>query len=92
MSERTIHLDKEIFDLVKTGKKKFEVRLGNKDINLGDKLIIIQRDVEGNETKNKLIKKAGIISQTKNITFWPEEEIKKHGLKIIQLEDLDQNE
>jgi ASC-1-like (ASCH) protein len=29
---RTIHLDKDKFELVKTGKKKFEIRLDNKII------------------------------------------------------------
>ena len=42
---KTIHLDKEVFDLVKSGKKKFEIRLGNKDINEGDILKIIQKTV-----------------------------------------------
>ena len=82
---KIIHLDKEIFELVKSGKKKFEVRLGNKNINEGDKLIIIQRDENGNPTKNKLIKKAGHIEITKNLTFWSEDEINKYGFKIIQL-------
>ncbi|MCL5730413.1 MAG: ASCH domain-containing protein [Candidatus Pacearchaeota archaeon] len=86
MAERTIHLDKEIFDLVKSGRKKFEVRLGSKEINEGDKLIIIQRDESGNPTSNKIIKKAGYIETTKKLHYWTKEDINKFGLKIIQLE------
>lgn len=86
MKEKTIHLDKEVFEKVKSGKKKFEVRLGNKDIKEGDKLIIVQRDAQGNPTDNKIIKKAGYIELTKNLPYWKEEEISKFGFQIIQLE------
>jgi len=85
--KKIIHLDKEIFELVKSGKKKFEVRLGNKDINKGDTLVIIQRDDSGNPTKNKIIKNAGYIEITNNLDFWTDEEKNKYGFKIIQLED-----
>ena len=34
--EIEIHLDKEIFEEVTGGKKKFEIRLGNKNIGGGD--------------------------------------------------------
>ncbi len=85
MTEKTIHLDYEIFEKVKSGRKKFEIRLGNKDINEGDKLIIIQRDKEGNPTGNKITKKAGYIEKTKSLPYWAQEEINKFGFKIIQL-------
>lgn len=86
MTERIIHLNKEIFELVKSGKKKFEIRLGNKDIEEGDTLVIIQRDENGEPTENKLIKKAGLVTKTKELSFWKDEEINKYGFKIIQLE------
>jgi hypothetical protein len=84
--KRTIHLDKEIFKKVKSGKKKFEIRLGNEEINEGDELTIIQRDSKGTPTKNRIIKKAGYIENTKKLNYWPDEKIKKFGFKIIQLE------
>ena len=85
MAKRTIHLDKEIFEKVKSGEKKFEIRLGNKEINKGDKLEIIQRDAEGNPTKNKIIKEVGYIEYTKKLPYWSAKEVNKFGFKIIQL-------
>jgi hypothetical protein len=87
MVKKIIHLDKEIFEMVKQRKKNFEVRLGNKDINEGDKLIIIQRDEKGTPTKNYIVRKAGHIELTKEMHHWPEEDKNKFGFKIIQLED-----
>jgi len=83
--KKIIHLDKEIFEKVRSGEKKFDVRLGNKEINEGDELIIIQRDNKGNPTKNKIIKKVGYIENTKKLNYWSDNEINKFGFKIIQL-------
>jgi len=84
--KKTIHLDKDLFKKVKSGEKKFEIRLGNKDIKEGDELIIIQRDDKGNPTKKKIIKKAGYMEYTKKLSYWANEDINKFGFKIIQLE------
>ena len=83
---KTIHLDKDIFEKIKSGKKKFEIRLGNKDINEGDKLVIVQRDANGNLTNNKITKKATYVELTKNLPYWTKDEVNKFGFKIIQLE------
>jgi ASC-1-like (ASCH) protein len=84
--EKIIHLDKEIFEKVKSGKKKFEVRLGDEEINEGDELKVIQRDSKGNPTKNKIIKKVGHIENTKKLNYWSDDKVNKFGFKIIQLE------
>lgn len=84
--EKTIHLDKDKFEQVKSGKKKFEVRLGNKDINEGDVLTIIQRDKDRNPTENKITKKISHIEITKNLPYWSDENKIKFGFKIIQLD------
>ncbi|MBU4070519.1 MAG: DUF3850 domain-containing protein [Nanoarchaeota archaeon] len=86
MTHKIIHLNKDKFEQVKSGKKKFEVRLGNEDINEGSIIIIIQRDEKGNPTKNKITKKASHIEMTKNLPYWSDENKIKFGFKIIQLE------
>ncbi len=85
--ERITHLDKEKFELVKSGEKKFEIRLGNKNINKGDILTIIQRDSNGNPTNNKITKKVEYVQLTKNLNYWDKKDINKFGFKIIQLTD-----
>lgn len=91
MMEVKIHLDKEIFEKVKSGEKKFEIRLGNKGIEEGNTLIIIQRDEGGNPTNNIIRKKAGHVQLTKDLDYWDGDDIKKFGFEIIQLEDVDEN-
>lgn len=83
--KRTIHLDKEIFEKVKSKKKKFEVRLGNEEINEGDEIEIIQRDSKGAPTKNKITRKVSYIENTKKLPYWSDDQINKLGFKIIQL-------
>lgn len=90
--ERKIHLDKEIFEDVRSGKKKFEIRLGNEEIEEGDVVTIIQRDEEGEPTDNKMMRKAGKVTITKDLPFWSEGDVSKFGFKIIQWEDADGNE
>ena len=87
--EREIHLDKEIFEKVKSGEKKFEIRLGNKEIEEGDLITIIQRDEDGKPTDNKMVKKAGYVKKTKDLDYWADEDVNEFGFKIIQLEDVE---
>lgn len=84
--EKTIHLDKDKFAEVKSGKKKFEVRLGNEDINKGDVLIIREKGDDRNPTGKQIIRKAGHIEITKNMPYYSKEDKNKLGFKIIQLE------
>jgi hypothetical protein len=83
--KRIIHLNKEIFEEVKLGNKKFEVRLGNEKINVGDILVIKQRGEDGKETGQEIKKKVERIGRTKDLKFWPEKEKIKHGFTIIQM-------
>jgi len=87
--EKEIHLDKEIFEKVKSGEKKFEIRLGNEEIEDGDVITIIQRDENRVPTDNKMVKKAGYVKKTKDLDYWSDEDVNKFGFKIIQLEDVE---
>jgi hypothetical protein len=86
--ERQIHLDKEIFEKVKSGKKNFEIRLGNEEIEEGDIVTIIQRDENGKPTESKIAKRVGYIKSTKELPYWSKEDVDKFGFKIIQLGDI----
>lgn len=84
--EKIIHLKQKPFEKVKTGKKKFEVRLGNKEINEGDLLIMKEIDEKGKETGNEIKKKVTHVESTKDMHHWQASDINKFGYKIIQLE------
>lgn len=70
-----------------SGKKKFELRLADFEINEGDTLILEEWDKEKKEyTGRKIEVVATYILKTKDQTFWPPEEVEKHGFQIIQFE------
>lgn len=79
---------KKIFQDILDGKKKFEIRLANFEINVGDTLILLEEE-NGKLTGREIRKKAGYILKTKELPYWKEEDINKYGYQVIQLEDLE---
>lgn len=77
----------EYFNLISSGKKNFEVRLADFDIKEGDTLILEEWNPVTNQYTGKSIeKKAGYIYKFNLNEFGQEEEIKKDGLFVIQLD------
>lgn len=77
----------EYFDSVQSGEKKFELRLGDFEINPGDTLILREWDPKTKEyTGREITKKVTHVLKTKDIKFWPPEEIDKYGFLVIQIE------
>jgi len=72
---------------VESGKKKFELRLDDFDVQEGDTLILEEWNPEVKEyTGRKVEKKAEYVYKFKvDKLFWPEEEVKEKGLQIISL-------
>lgn len=77
----------EIFD----GKKTFELRLNDFNINEGDILILKEWNPKTKDYTGRVIEKtAGYIGRWKIddlAQFWPKEEIEKNGLQVISLKD-----
>ncbi len=77
----------EYFDLVKSGKKKFEVRLADFDIEKGDILLLQEWDSDTKEYTGREIEvKPNYIIKFSLDQFGQGEEIKEKGLYIIQFE------
>jgi len=77
----------EYFEMVKSGKKKFELRLADFDIKEGDTLILEEWDPETKEyTGRKLEKKASYILKFDLDKFGQKKEVEEKGLYVIQLE------
>ncbi|MCX6744327.1 MAG: DUF3850 domain-containing protein [Candidatus Parcubacteria bacterium] len=75
------------FDLVSSGKKKFELRVHDFEINEGDTLILEEWDPETKQyTGRQIEKKAGYVLACKLDDFGQEDLIKEHGLIVISLE------
>jgi len=80
-------IDKEYFELIKSGKKDFEIRVADFEIKEGDALILEEKDPKTQKLTGRKIKK-----KVKQVFYKPLEkigqidQIKKHGLYVIQLE------
>jgi len=74
----------EFFDDVLTGKKKFEVRLADFECRPGDVLVLMEwNQREKQYTGRVLEKKITFVLKTKDLKFWTEKEMEKHGLQVI---------
>ena len=75
----------EYFELVKSGKKRLEVRLADFDIKEGDVLILEEWNPKTRQyTGRKIEKKIDYITKFNLNDFGQKEEIEKRGLYVIQ--------
>lgn len=78
----------EYFDVVLSGKKKFELRLNDFEIHEGDILILEEWDPKKKKyTGRRIEKKVTYVAKFKiDKLFWPKEQIEEKGIQIISLE------
>lgn len=78
----------EYFDLIASGKKKFDLRLNDFKVNEGDTLIFEEFDIATETyTGRSIEKKVTYVKQFKiDELFWPKEEILEKGIQVISLE------
>jgi len=77
----------EFFKAIKSGKKKYELRLACWKCKQGDILVLCEWDPKTKKyTGKKIEKKVTYVKVFKiDKLFWPKKDIKKHGLQIISL-------
>ena len=77
----------EYFELVSSGKKKFELRLADFDVREGDTLLLEEWDPKTNEyIGRKIEKKVSFVLKFNLNDFGQEEVIKEKGLVVIQMD------
>lgn len=77
----------EFFDDVNSGKKRFELRAGDFEVNEGDTLILEEWNPETKEyTGRKIEKKVDYVLKFQLDDFGQKEIIEKNGLQVIQFE------
>jgi len=75
------------FEVVSSGKKKFELRLNDFDIKEGDTLVLEEWDPKTKRyTGRKIEKKVSYVLKFKLNDFGQEEQIREKGLVVIQME------
>lgn len=76
------------FKLVKSGKKRFDVRVADFDIKEGDTLILEEWDPQTKKyTGRSLTRKVDYLLKFDLDTFGQRESIKKNGLYVLQLSE-----
>lgn len=76
------------FELISSGKKRFELRLADFDVQEGDTLILEEWNPENKEYTGRTIeKKIDYISKFNLDFFGQEQEVKDKGIFIIQFEE-----
>ncbi len=76
----------KIFELVKSGKKKFDLRVADFSVKEGDILILEEWDPKTKKyTGRKIKKKVRYVLKFKLDDFGQKKEIEKRGLYVIQL-------
>lgn len=77
----------EYFKLILTGKKKFEIRLADFDIQEGDILILEEYDPESKEyTGRSIRKKVNFVTKFNPTYMYTLNDIKKFGFLLIGIE------
>lgn len=72
------------FQSILDGKKTFELRLADFNVGEGDLLVLREWDPKTKEyTGRRLEKTVTYVLKTKDITFWPKEDVDKFGFQII---------
>jgi len=76
----------EYFEAVGSGKKNFEVRLADFDVNEGDTLLLEEWDPGTKEyTGRSVEKQVTYVAKTKSFAFYQPEEVEKYGYQVIGL-------
>jgi ribosomal protein S17 len=74
----------EYFQKVIDGIKTYELRLADFECKPGDFLVLKEWDPKTKEYTGRVLeKKVTYVGKTKNLTFWPKEDIEKYGFQII---------
>ena len=74
----------EYFQKILDGKKTYELRLADWECNEGDVLVLQEWDPETKEyTGREIEKEVTYVGKTRNMNFWPKEDVEKHGYQII---------
>ncbi len=76
----------KLFELVKSGKKNFDVRLSDFDIQEGDTLVLEEYDPKTKQyTGKKIEKQVKYVLKFALSDFGQKKEIEEKGLYVIQL-------
>jgi ASC-1-like (ASCH) protein len=87
MTEIIKKINKEMFDLIDSGKKKFEVRIEDDcKFNEGDVLVLKEHDEKKELTGREMRKIISFVLRTKECGWWDRNKIDEYGFTVLGLE------
>jgi len=79
----------EHFELIKSGKKNFDLKLTGFKAKEGDILVLKEWDSKkGRYTGREIKKKISYVMRTKKLEFWSTKDIEKYGYQVLGLEEI----
>ncbi len=87
--KHTKNIDYKYFNEILSGNKTFELRLADWKCETGDEIELVEVDELHQPTGRKLTKKVGYVLKTRDLQFYPDDEVEEHGYQIISLLDED---
>jgi len=77
----------EYFQRIAEGKKRFELRLADFECKPGDTLVLREWDPKTKSYTGRAIeKKISYVFRTKDVGFWPKQDVEKYGFQIISFD------
>jgi len=74
----------DYFQAIIDGNKTFDARIADFECKKGDVLVLREWDPKKKDYTGRVLEKTvTFVLKTKDAKFWPEKEIKKHGLQVI---------
>ena len=74
----------ELFQKILDGEKTFDARLADWECKPGDILVLKEYDPETKEyTGRELEREVTFVLKTKDIKYWPEEDVEEYGFQIF---------
>ncbi|MBU0470424.1 MAG: DUF3850 domain-containing protein [Nanoarchaeota archaeon] len=74
----------KFFQKILDGDKNFELRLADFECKAKDILVLREWDPESKQYTGRVLeKKVSYVLKTRDVSFWPKEDVEKYGYQII---------
>ncbi len=81
-----------LFEDVRTGKKRFEVRLADFEANVGDRMVLEEWDPERQACSGRTFTfEIEYILKTKDMPAWTPDKVAEFGFQVMQIKPIDES-
>lgn len=78
-----------LFEDVRIGKKRFEVRLADFEVEIGDQIVLEEWDpVQASYTGRTFTVEIEYVLNTKDMPAWTPEKVQEYGFQVMQIKPI----